>query len=163
MAEILQYEGLSAQLGALQMRLQENIAVTRLQQWLDWPQAAQQLQAGLEALLQDERFGQWLSYEGQIFIINLAEQWQHILPQASRQAILEPVMQAALQTGQQYGGRLLSAMGLSALTETQLAAMDSAHLEQVVWGFGSQYLVHIENRGWLGAAFALPGMLIYLL
>ncbi len=163
LAEMVQYEGLSAQLNAFQMRLRENIAVTRLQQWLDWPQAAQQLQAGLEGLVQDERFRQWLSYEGQMVVINLAEQWQHILPQASRQAILEPVMQAALQTGQQYGGRLLSAMGLSALTETQLAAMDSAHLEQVVWGFGSQYLVHIENRGWLGAAFALPGMLIYLL
>ena len=163
LAEILQYEGLSVQLNAFQMRLRENMAVTRLQQWLDWPRAAQQLQAGLEGLVQDERFRQWLSYEGQMVVINLAEQWQHILPQAGRQAILEPVMLAALQTGQQYGGRLLSAMGLSALTETQLAAMDSAHLEQVVWGFGSQYLVHIENRGWLGAAFALPGMLIYLL
>ena len=54
-------------------------------------------------------------------------------------------------------------MELSQLAERQLLLMDSAHLEQVVRGFASQYLTHIENRGWLGAVFALPGMLLYLL
>ena len=51
----------------------------------------------------------------------------------------------------------------SQLQTFELAQKNYAHLEQVVWGFGSQYLVHIENRGWLGALFALPGMLLYLL
>ena len=78
-------------------------------------------------------------------------------------ALLQPMMEAAFAVAEEYGVQLLEAMDLSRLAERQLIAMDSAHLETVVRGFASQYLVHIENRGWLGAAFALPGMLLYLL
>jgi len=96
-------------------------------------------------------------------VIQLTTSWEELLPLSLRQAVMEPAVTAVFATAERYGTGLLAAMQLSTLTETQLIAMDNAHLEQVVWGFGGQYLVHIENRGWLGALFALPGMLLYLL
>lgn len=76
---------------------------------------------------------------------------------------MDVLLQAFFAAARAHGKDLLSAMELSQLAERQLLLMDSAHLEQVVRGFASQYLTHIENRGWLGAVFALPGMLLYLL
>ena len=113
--------------------------------------------------MQDDKFQQWFRYEGQWIVIQLTTNWEQLLPVTLRQSVIEPVVTAAFATAEQCGTGLLSAMKLSELTEVQLIAMDNAHLEDVVWGFGSQYLVHIENRGWLGALFALPGMLLYLL
>ena len=104
-----------------------------------------------------------MQYEAELLILQLAEQWPRLLPQQSRNVLMQPVMQAVFATAETYGTRLLQAMDLSRLTEVQLIAMDSAHLERVVRGFAGHYLVHIENRGWMGAVFALPGMLIYLL
>ena len=161
--QLWQYEGLPQLLRGLQLRLQENISITRLQQWLDWPQAAAVLEQGWVSLLADGRFQQWLEYESQFVVLQLAAQWERLLPKDSRTALLQPMIQAAFVVAEEYGVQLLAAMDLSQLAERQLIAMDSAHLETVVRGFASQYLVHIENRGWLGAAFALPGMLLYLL
>ncbi len=161
--QLLQCNGLHRWLGGLQLRLQENISITRIQQWLDWPQAAAVLEQGWTSLLADERFQQWLAYEGELLVLQLTTQWERLLPEDSRMALLQPMMEAAFAVAEEYGVQLLEAMDLSRLAERQLIAMDSAHLETVVRGFASQYLVHIENRGWLGAAFALPGMLLYLL
>lgn len=161
--QLWQCEGLPQLLRGLQLRLQENISITRLQQWLDWPQAAAVLEQGWVSLLADGRFQQWLEYESQFVVLQLAAQWERLLPKDSRTALLQPMIQAAFVVAEEYGVQLLAAMDLSQLAERQLIAMDSAHLETVVRGFASQYLVHIENRGWLGAAFALPGMLLYLL
>lgn len=161
--QLWQCEGLHQLLRGLQLRLQENISITRLQQWLDWPQAAAVLEQGWASLLADGRFQQWLGYESELLVLQLTAQWERLLPEDSRTALLQPMIQAAFAVAEEYGVQLLAAMDLSRLAERQLIAMDSAHLETVVRGFASQYLVHIENRGWLGAAFALPGMLLYLL
>ena len=161
--QILRYENLPELLRSVELRLRENIAITRPQQWLNWPETAAVLEQGLQRSLQDEQLRQWFLYEAEHLILSLCEQWQRLLPQQSREALLQPVVQAVFSSAEAYGNRLLAAMDLSRLAEVQLTAMDNAHLEQVVRGFASQYLVHIENRGWLGALFALPGMLIYLL
>ena len=163
LAQLIPYAGMDDLLAAFQLRLQENVAITRPEQWLDWPQLAGVLQQDVESLLQDDKFQQWFRYEGQWIVIQLTTNWEQLLPVTLRQSVIEPVVTAAFATAEQCGTGLLSAMKLSELTEVQLIAMDNAHLEDVVWGFGSQYLVHIENRGWLGALFALPGMLLYLL
>ena len=163
LAQCVTFAGMDNLLAAFQLRLQENIAITRPEQWLDWSQLAGILQQNAESLLRDERFQQWFCYEGEWIVIQLTTRWEELLPLSLRQAVMEPVVTAVFATAERYGTGLLAAMQLSTLTETQLIAMDNAHLEQVVWGFGSQYLVHIENRGWLGALFALPGMLLYLL
>jgi uncharacterized membrane protein YheB (UPF0754 family) len=92
----------------------------------------------------------------------VAEAWPRILPEALRHELVLPAAKAVFAVAGAHGTTILQAMELSHLTETQLAAMDSAHLEQVVRGFAGHYLVHIEIRGWMGAVFALPGMLIYL-
>lgn len=160
---LIQCQGLQPLLAALQLRLQENCAITRPQQWLCWPQMTAVLEQGLAALLADDHGRQWLAYAGEVLIVQLAGQGERLLPEDDRKVLLEAAAQAVFAVAQEYGVPLLQAMGLSQLAERQLIAMDSAHLETVVRGFASQYLVHIENRGWLGAAFALPGMLLYLL
>ena len=87
---------------------------------------------------------------------------ERLLPPDTRKVLITPALQAVFATAETHGTRLLGAMNLAHLAEEQLIAMDSAHLERVVRGFAGHYLVHIENRGWMGAVFALPGMLIYL-
>ena len=96
-------------------------------------------------------------------LLQLTGQGERLLPEDDRKVLLQAAAQAVFAATEEYGVPLMQAMGLSQLAERQLIAMDSAHLETVVRGFASQYLVHIENRGWLGAIFALPGMLLYLL
>lgn len=161
--QLMAYDGLSDVLRGFQLRLQENIAITRPQHWLHWDKTAAVLDGAVHDLLQDERVIQWMEYEGQLLFLQMTEQWDRLLPLQSRRQLLQPVMQAAFSTAEAYGTRLLQAMDLANLTEAQLIAMDSAHLERVVRGFAGHYLVHIENRGWTGALFALPGMLIYLI
>lgn len=163
LARLLQCQGLQPLLAALQLRLQENCAITRPQQWLHWPQMAAGLEQGLIALLADDHGRQWLAYEGEVLLLQLTGQGARLLPEDDRKVLLQAAAQAVFASAEEYGVPLLQAMGLSQLAERQLIAMDSAHLETVVRGFASQYLVHIENRGWLGAIFALPGMLLYLL
>ncbi|MBR5318658.1 MAG: DUF445 family protein [Peptococcaceae bacterium] len=161
--QMVPYDQLSDLLRGFQLRLLENIAITRPQQWLCWPDTAEALEQAVHEILLDDNAEQWMQYEAELLILQLAEQWPRLLPQESRNVLMQPVMQAVFATAETYGTRLLQAMDLSRLTEVQLIAMDSAHLERVVRGFAGHYLVHIENRGWMGAVFALPGMLIYLL
>jgi hypothetical protein len=163
LADMLQCAVLPDLLAAFQLRLHENLAITRPQQWLHWSQLETRIEQGVATLLQDTAFRQWFCYEGELLILQMTSQWQQLLPEPSRVALTEPVVQALFAVAETYGSKLLTAMDLAQLAETQLLAMDSARLEQVVRGFASQYLVHIENRGWLGAVFALPGMLLYLL
>ncbi len=159
---LLHYDGLSDTLQSFQLHLQERVAITQPRYWLNWPEMVSVLDCAVASLLHDENTRQWIHYKGQILLLQLTEQWQRLLPEASRTVLLQPIMHAGFGTAEAYGTQLLQAMELSNLTETQLIAMDSAHLERVVRGFAGHYLVHIENRGWMGALFALPGMLIYL-
>ncbi len=160
--QIVQYGQFSELLRGFQLRLQENLAITRLQYWCNWDEAAGVLDTAVQHILQDTPFQQWVTYEAQWMVLQMTDQWQNLLPLQSRKWFMQQAMQAAFATAQAHGTIVLQAMELSNLAETQLIAMDSAHLERVVRSFASSYLVHIENRGWMGAVFALPGMLIYL-
>ena len=159
---VLQYEQFSVLLKGLQLRLQENISVTRPEQWLEWPELTKNVDGAVHQLLCDDSLRQWAGYKGEILLLRIAEAWPRILPEPLRHAFVMPAAKAAFATAGMHGTALLQAMKLSNLTEIRLIAMDSAHLEQVVRSFAGHYLVHIENRGWMGAIFALPGMLIYL-
>ena len=159
---VLQYEQFSVLLKGLQLRLQENISVTRPEQWLEWPELTKNVDGAVHQLLCDDSLRQWAGYKGEILLLRIAEAWPRILPEPLRHAFVMPAAKAAFATAGMHGTALLQAMKLSNLTEVRLIAMDSAHLEQVVRSFAGHYLVHIENRGWMGAIFALPGMLIYL-
>lgn len=159
---VLQYEQFSVLLKGLQLRLQENISVTRPEQWLEWPELTKNVDGAVHQLLCDDSLRQWAGYKGEILLLRIAEAWPCILPEPLRHALIVPAAKAAFATAGMHGTALLQAMKLSNLTEIRLIAMDSAHLEQVVRSFAGHYLVHIENRGWMGAIFALPGMLIYL-
>ena len=160
--KMLQYEGLSELLRGLQLRLQENIAITRPEHWLNWPEVIRVLDNAVYQLLQEDATGQWMRYKGEVLVLQVAEHWDRILPAETRSVLLQPALQAVFETAEAYGTKLLQAMDLAQLAEKQLIAMDSAHLERVVRSFAGHYLVHIENRGWMGAVFALPGMLVYL-
>ena len=159
---VLQYEQFSGLLKGLQLRLQENIAVTRPEQWLEWADVTNAIDGAVHQLVCDRTVREWFTYKGEILLLRVAEAWPRILPEALRHELVLPAAKAVFAVAGAHGTTILQAMELSHLTETQLAAMDSAHLEQVVRGFAGHYLVHIENRGWMGAVFALPGMLIYL-
>jgi hypothetical protein len=159
---VLQYEQFSGLLKGLQLRLQENIAVTRPEQWLEWADVTNAINGAVHQLVCDRNVHEWFTYKGEILLLRVAEAWPRILPEALRHELVLPAAKAVFAVAGAHGTTILQAMELSHLTETQLAAMDSAHLEQVVRGFAGHYLVHIENRGWMGAVFALPGMLIYL-
>jgi uncharacterized membrane protein YheB (UPF0754 family) len=159
---VLHYEQFSGLLKGLQLRLQENIAVTRPEQWLEWRDVTNAIDGAVHQLVCDETVHEWFTYKGEILLLRVAEAWPRILPEALRHELVLPAAKAVFAVAGAHGTTILQAMELSHLTETQLAAMDSAHLEQVVRGFAGHYLVHIENRGWMGAVFALPGMLIYL-
>ena len=97
-----------------------------------------------------------------LLVLALAEKPEQMLPASCRTVLLDKATAALFATAGNYGTALLGKMQLSALAEAPLKQMDSAHLELVVRGFAEHYLVHIQNRGWLGAVFALPGMLLYL-
>lgn len=163
LAQILQHDALAENLRGAQLRLQENMAITRPQQWLCWTEFTEVLGQALQGLEEDQSFRRWCQYEGETLLIQLSADWRNLLPSKTREALMEVLLQAFSAAARAHGKNLLSAMELSQLAERQLLLMDSAHLEQVVRGFASQYLTHIENRGWLGAVFALPGMLLYLL
>ena len=160
--QIVQYNQLSELLRGFQLRLQENMAVTRPQHWLDWPEITAVMEQSVQKLLHEESVWQWMQYEAEFLVLQLAEQWERLLPPDTRKVLITPALQAVFATAETHGTQLLGAMNLAHLAEEQLIAMDSAHLERVVRGFAGHYLVHIENRGWMGAVFALPGMLIYL-
>lgn len=163
LAQILQHDALAENLRSAQLRLQENMAITRPQQWLCWTEFTEALGQALQGLEEDQSFRGWCQYEGETLLVQLSADWPNLLPSKTREALMDVLLQAFFAAARAHGKDLLSAMELSQLAERQLLLMDSAHLEQVVRGFASQYLTHIENRGWLGAVFALPGMLLYLL
>jgi uncharacterized membrane protein YheB (UPF0754 family) len=124
---------------------------------------AEGLYRDINALLSDVSIQDWLQYEADLLVLALAEEPDKLLPTAAREVLIERIIQAVFDTAEQHGTAILSQMQLASLAEEQLKLMDSAHLEQVVRGFAQHYLTHIQNRGWLGALFALPGMLLYLL
>jgi len=145
------------------LRIKENASITMPRQWVDWSRLSVQVEAAMSKLLHDTAFQNWFLYAGEVWSLQLTAQAEQILSPAMQRAILQPALEAAFATAVLFGSPLLTAVRLADLAEERLIQMDNAHLEQVVRGFSSQYLVHIENRGWLGAIFALPGMLLYLL
>lgn len=161
--QIIECQAAQPLFSAFSLRFQENLAITKPQQWCDWSAVTAVLERTVSQLLQDDHTRQWILYEAEQLIIQLSVEWDQLLPEQSRNALLQAIVQAIFFIAQKEGSHLLSAMQLAKLTEVQITQMDSAHLEQVVRGFAGSYLVHIENRGWLGAIFALPGMLFYLL
>ena len=147
---------------ALLRNLKDASASTRLRDWLDWNAFSMVINQGTNKLLSQEQVQRWMRYETNLALLALAETPEQLLPKESRVVLIERGMQAVFFVAGKYGTRLLEQMQLSILAEEQLKQMDSAELEQVVRGFAGHYLVHIQNRGWLGAIFALPGMLVYL-
>lgn len=143
--------------------VQHAIAETKVEDWCNWEQLVAVLHKDFVDFMKQASVQNWIQYELEVLILQLAEAPDKILPEASRAVWIEWILQAAFSVAEQYGVTLLEQMRLSELAETQLKQMDSAALEQVVRGFAEHYLVHIQNRGWLGALFALPGMLLYFL
>jgi hypothetical protein len=139
------------------------VSNTTISHWCRWDAVVEDLYRDINALLLDVSFQDWLQYEADLLVLALAEEPDKLLPTAAREVLIERIIQAVFDTAEQHGTAILSQMQLASLAEEQLKLMDSAHLEQVVRGFAQHYLTHIQNRGWLGALFALPGMLLYLL
>ncbi|MBR6756702.1 MAG: DUF445 family protein [Peptococcaceae bacterium] len=80
-----------------------------------------------------------------------------------REEIIELVVGAVFRSLEQDGAKILQEMNLSALTEEQVLAMEAEELEAMVWRFARHYLIHIQNMGWMGAVFAIPGILLTFL
>ncbi len=146
----------------LTKRMGDEVSVTTLQQWMDWNAAAAVLHEDVTELLASPQFQEWMAYEANLLVLELTEHPDALLPVQCRQVLIERSMQAAFATAKQHGTALLGKMQLSDLAEAELKRMDSAHLELVVRGFAQHYLTHIQNMGWMGAVFAIPGMLLYL-
>lgn len=60
-------------------------------------------------------------------------------------------------------GRLLEQMRLAEFITEKTAALSPQSLENTVRSFAQSYFSHIQNMGWWGAVFAIPGMLLALL
>jgi len=161
--QLIGSRGVNDALVSLVQRMEANIAVTTMQDWLHWEALCDILAHDIAALMQQEQFREWMQHEAEMIVLDIATEPDKLLPVPCRMVVLDKAVQAVFATANAYGTDLLRKMQLSALAEEQLKQMDSAHLEQVVRGFAGHYLVHIQNRGWLGAAFALPGMLLYLI
>ena len=161
--QLIGSRGVNDALMSLVQRMEANIAATTMQDWLHWEALCDILSHDIAALMQQEQFREWMQHEAEMIVLAVAAEPDKLLPMPCRMVVLDKAMQAVFVTANAYGTDLLRKMQLSALAEEQLKQMDSAHLEQVVRGFAGHYLVHIQNRGWLGAAFALPGMLLYLI
>ena len=58
---------------------------------------------------------------------------------------------------------VLEKMELSAHIAQNTARLNPRDLEQMVRDFAQPYFTHIQNVGWWGAVFALPGTIINLL
>lgn len=131
-----------------------------LGQWLDWPLAMGQVQQQCEALFRNEAFLQWWHPLLVQEIERLATELEAILPKAARDQLVRIVVQSFLNSIYDYGAQLLQAMDLGNLTKERIMEMKPQQLEEMVWKFGRGYLVHIQNMGWLGAAFAIPGIFL---
>ncbi|MBP3625921.1 MAG: hypothetical protein J6J05_08890, partial [Peptococcaceae bacterium] len=163
LGQLIESPNVNDTLLALVQQLEANLAATAVQNWLYWDELCAVLADDIAALLQQAQFGEWMQHEAELMVLAIAAEPDNILPPGCRAAVIDHAMEAVFATADKYGTELLRRMQLSALAEAQLKQMDSAHLEQVVRGFAGHYLVHIQNRGWLGAIFALPGMILYLL
>jgi len=160
--QIFDGRGLNDTILALVTALEDTLSMTTLNDWLHWDALCATLTDDLAALLAQEHVQDWLYHEAELLVLALAEKPEQMLPASCRTVLLDKATAALFATAGDHGTALLGKMQLSALAEAQLKQMDSAHLELVVRGFAEHYLVHIQNRGWLGAVFALPGMLLYL-
>ena len=86
--------------------------------------------------------------------------WEEVLPKKMREQLTSWVVQAFLASLRQDGSSVLRQMNLAQVTSVQVQAMDARELEQLVHGFAQPYFDHIQNMGWLGAGFAIPGILL---
>lgn len=145
------------------MYLENRLSMTTIDDYFYWDNLCTVLTKDLQTILVQNRFQQWMQYETELLILSVSTQPDKLLPKACRVVLINHAMDAVFTIASNYGTELLDKMQLSTLAETQLKQMDNAQLEQIVRGFAGHYLVHIQNRGWLGAVFALPGMLLYLI
>ena len=70
---------------------------------------------------------------------------------------------AVFLNGAPLYGEVLEKMELSAHIAQNTARLNPRDLEQMVRDFAQPYFTHIQNVGWWGAVFALPGTIINLL
>ena len=75
-------------------------------------------------------------------------------------APLSHILTQLLLDNVQIYGQVLDKMQLSDFIAAQTAALKPEELEKMVRGFGQGYLSHIQNMGWWGAVFAIPGILL---
>ena len=139
------------------------ISHTSLDQWVYWEDMSQSLQNILQGILSDQNFKDWVRYETEVVLLDLGASAKQMFSEKNSEALLSPALSAAFETAEIYAVPLLQKMQLADLAERQIMAMDNRRMEEMVWGFASQYLVHIEKRGWLGAVFAIPGIILFFL
>ena len=128
--------------------------------WLDWPSFSAQLTTQVEALLASEAFQTWWRRLIAKLLEEMPHLWEEVLPKKMREQLTSWVVQAFLASLRQDGSSVLRAMNLSQVTSVQVQAMDARELERLVHGFAQPYFDHIQNMGWLGAGFAIPGILL---
>ena len=138
-------------------------SVTTMDQWVEWDAMSQSLQKILQGILSDQNFKDWVKYKTEVILLDLGTSAREMFTEKNCEAILKPALSAAFETAEIYAVPLLKKMQLADLAERQIMAMDNRRMEEMVWGFASQYLVHIEKRGWLGAVFAIPGIILFFL
>lgn len=128
--------------------------------WLDWPEFSAQLMSQGEKLLASDAFKDWWQKLMTDLLGEAPRLWEEVLPKKMREQLTSWVVQAFLASLRQDGSSVLRQMNLAQVTSVQVQAMDARELEQLVHGFAQPYFDHIQNMGWLGAGFAIPGILL---
>ena len=136
------------------------VAEQPLESWLDWPRLEAALAEQLEGILASTSFQVWWNEIIAARLQDAPRLWEEVLPVSLREELTSWVVQAFLASLQQEGSAVLKEMNLAQVTSVQVQAMDAQQLEQLVHGFAQPYFKHIQNMGWLGAGFAIPGILL---
>ncbi len=136
------------------------VAEEPLEYWLDWPVFEAALTEQLEGILTSVDFQDWWWQISAELLEDAPRLWEEVLPGPLKEQLTGWVVQAFLASLRQEGSAVLREMNLAQVTSVQVQAMDAQQLERLVHGFAQPYFKHIQNMGWLGAGFAIPGILL---
>lgn len=131
-----------------------------LEQWIDWSAACDIIESTFKSLLKNEQLAVWWQKSVHLLLTEIVEGKLLICDKNQKEQPIQWLLEALWQSIYNQGAAILNEMNLAQVTTVQVQAMAPKKLEELVWGFASQYLVHIQNMGWLGAGFALAGIVL---
>lgn len=130
-----------------------------LESWFDWPLLSAGVDRQVEAFLAGEAFRGWWQDFMDRELKKAAQVLADIASGPNGEMVIGWIVQGFLTGLYHDGAKVLQELDLADLTSAQVQAMDPRELEELVRGFSAQYFSHIQNMGWMGALFAIPGIL----